>query len=335
MTRRAVVIVLATALLASCGRGPEDFEVGVKRVALALAFAEEELAEPVSPHVIRQLVPAPPEVDFSNPPPVEEVVFEFDNPLDCPAAPPGAAPAQAVQRAVTSPPAAGPYLRHNEGTVEVTGGVIPLTLPFPPLTRWEVGESEAIPRQPGPFAGGPLDTTPPGNNHELDIRKVIIENAFVVTDRVRITHAEIQLLSRTTEASGTTTVFSPDPPITLYQFAVEGTTWRSAGVDTETDTAMLVQGTIQRREVVDVCGERIDTYRVSMTESVVNLQTGETSGTDADRPNVYNVAPHHGGLVIREDVRSTTRARDPESGAPVIVLLEYVSTINAVEPVAL
>jgi len=335
MMRRLLLVALATMLLTSCGRGADDFEVGVKRVALALAFAEEELAEPVAPNIIRRYVPAPAEIDLASPPPANEVVFEFDNPLDCPVAPEGAAPAEAVSRTVTSPPAPGPYLRHNEGTVEVSGGVLPITLPFPPLTRWEIGASEAIARTPGPFAGSPIDTTPPGDNHELDVRKVILEGGFVITDRIRITHDQIQLLTRTTEASGTTTVFTPDPPITLYQFGVEGTVWRSAGVDTETDTAMLVQGTIERREVVDVCGEPIDTYRVSMTESMVNLQTGETSGTDADRPNIYNVAPHHGGLVVREDVRSTTRARDPESGAPIIVLLQYVSTVNDVEPVVL
>lgn len=332
---RTRVLVAALLTLAACGRGPEDFEVGIKRVALALAFAEEELAEPVQPNVIRQLIPAPPSIDLSSPPPLTAIDFGFENPLDCPAGAEGAAPAQAVSRTVTAPPEVGTYLRHNTGKVEVTGGVVPITLPFPPITRWEVPQIELEPRELGPFNGTPADTTPPGDNFVLDLRKVLVEGTFVVTDRIRITHAAIELLTRTTEVNGETTVFTPDPPITLYQYGVEGTVWRSAGMDTETDTAMLVQGTIERREVVDVCGVPIDTYRVSVIESSVNLETGETSGTTPDRPNVYNVAPHHGGLVIREDVRSTTRARDPESGSPVTVLFEYVSTINDVEPVTL
>ncbi|MEN3272545.1 MAG: hypothetical protein V7636_1306, partial [Actinomycetota bacterium] len=58
--RRIVLLVLATALVAGCSTGHRDLELGIKRVALALAFADEDKAQPVAPKVVYQLIPAPP-----------------------------------------------------------------------------------------------------------------------------------------------------------------------------------------------------------------------------------------------------------------------------------
>jgi hypothetical protein len=212
--------------------------------------------------------------------------------------------------------------------VHVEGGLFPIDLPFPPFSLWEYGEPTPV-DLPGDPTGA---VTAPAKGDDYTITKTLTPD-FVITETFRRTPTEIQLLQRTTKANGTTTSFTPSPPLTYYSFGVENDEWRSAAVDTETSTAMVITGKILSREVVDVCGTPIDTYRAQLTEESVNLDTGEVSGSDPTAPTIINVAPHLGGLVIREDVHSTTRTRDAESGAPISITFEYVSTTATVEPI--
>jgi len=129
------------------------------------------------------------------------------------------------------------------------------------------------------------------------------------------------------------TTFTPSPPPTVYQFGVENDEWRSAGVDTETSTSILITGKILKREVVDVCGTLVDTYQAQYTEELVNLDTGEVSGTDPAATSTIDVAPQFGALVIKEDMHTVSHVRDPKSGSPLTITLTYVSTASTIEPV--
>jgi hypothetical protein len=330
MRRLPVVLAVVAGLLATaCGGGDGRLEIGIRRVALDLAFSEEELAEPVPPERIIQMVPAPPEVQE----PAD--LDQFRSPLPeapappielCPTAPPGAAPADPVTFAVDDPPVAGSYLRHNEGTIEVsTGGALSFTLPFPFISRWDIPSIDEV------EVPAPLGLGEPTVHNEWDVEKVL-SPSYSVVDRFRLLPDKVQLVSRTTTNGEFTTEFVPDPPVDVYVFGVENTSWTSAGMDDEQGTAMLFQGRIDSREIVDVCGTAVDTYRVEVSETLVNLRTGETSGSAEGEPSIFNVATQFGGLVVREDVHVTQTTRDPGTGAAVVLEFDYVSTLSSIEP---
>ena len=335
MKRSSVALLCALALVA-CSTPDRKVELGVKRVALSLAFAEQELAEPVAPRVLYQLVPAPPGLIESAPiTPPAQIDFELPAYLTCPAAPDGAVAPVAAKRVAVAPPPAGTYPRRNTGTVTLEGGVIPINLPFPPFSLWEYGTPTPTEVTPSAVAGTATQVpAEPMPADEYDVVKTLTPE-FTITERLRRTPNGIEMLKRTTRANGVETVFTPEPPIIIHQFQVEGERWVSSGVDRETSAAMLFEATIQSRELVDVCGTMVDTYRVTFTEQLVNLDTGEVSGSQPGDASTYNIAPHFGGLIVREDVHSTFQTHDPNTGTPIVVRFDYVSTTSTMEPVVL
>lgn len=121
----------------------------------------------------------------------------------------------------------------------------------------------------------------------------------------------------------------PTPPVTIVGLGQgEGDSWNSAGMDPDTGMVIVIQGRIERRELVDVCGEVHDTYRVVSDETMVDFSSGFRRETE--EPTVYNVATQLGGLFLREEVHSTT-TRQEESG-PTTLHLDYVSTADSAEP---
>jgi hypothetical protein len=111
-----------------------------------------------------------------------------------------------------------------------------------------------------------------------------------------------------------------------------GHSWRSAGVDKARRTALSIEGSIESAQPVDLCGELVDSYRVVTKETFANLATGESSGTDTDASNVYNVATQLGGLLIRTELHYTQQTRDPKSGTPILVSYDYTSTLDRARP---
>ena len=98
---------------------------------------------------------------------------------------------------------------------------------------------------------------------------------------------DLQLVRQVVRNGSKADVFQPTPAITVFSWrSGKGTTFTSAGVDTESGTAMSVQGEVTGTEAVDVCGTMIDTYRVSSTERIVNLKTPYVYQTDQQQPNV-------------------------------------------------
>lgn len=340
--RRALPVLLAAGavIAAACAPTSDPFDFGIKRLALDLAFSEEELAEPVEPEVIVRIIPAPPEIvaepERLQPPPPEPPPPPPPFVPDCPSAPPGAAPREVVTFDLSGPPAPGVYRRHNTGTVTVTGGPFPITLPFPPETRWVIPAIEQV-EQP-PLLGGddgplpPVTTSPePVVFTEWDVEKILTDT-FRIIDRYRITDTGIELIRRTTVTVDGETVFEPTPPVLFFSLGPEGTTWESNSVDLDNGTAMRLEGRTEAREVIDVCGEVFDTYRFTTAETVVNLNTGETSGTPSDAPNVHNIATHLGGLILREQITLDQTTRDPDSGSPLLIELRYTSTLSSITP---
>jgi hypothetical protein len=328
--RRIVLLVLATALVAGCSSGHHDLELGIKRVALALAFADEGKAQPVPPKVVYQLIPAPPALVDEAPstPPAALPPFELPAFITCPKANLAGAPAQAVLRLATKPPDAGKYPRRNTGTIHVDGGLVPLDLPYPPFSLWEFGAATHV-----DVAGDPSGAAvAPETDDEFTVKKALTPDFFTV-ETLRRTSTGIVLVKRESTANGVKTTFTPTPPPTVYQFGVENDEWRSAGIDTDTSTSILITGKILKREVVDVCGTLVDTYQAQYTEELVNLDTGEVSGTDPAATSLISVAPQLGALVVKEDMHLVSHVRDAKSGAPLTITMTYISTASSTEPV--
>lgn len=331
--RRILPIVVALALLSASGCSTEDrgpLQFGIRRLALDLAFSEDDGRPPPDPEVVVRLVPAPPEAlepgfDFAWPddpgplPPLEAPG------LACPAAPPEATILLPVSPAIIDPPDAGTYPRRNQGWIEITGANLNLRLPYPLLSAWQISPAVATTR-PGAF-GLPGSATPVP---QFTVTKQLTE-AFKVEETYEIGPEALLLIERITTADGIRTRFRTDPPLEVFQYGAEGDSWVSAGVDVEEGFGVVIEARNADREVIDVCGELIETFRIEYDEQVVNLRTGETYGTDQSRQSTINIAPQYGGLIVREELHTLQRTATPE-GSPLVVRLDYESTLLSVRP---
>jgi hypothetical protein len=350
MKARFVTIGVAFAMLAgACGGGGEKpLHIGLQRIALELAFKAEteEKAQPQQV-VLPTVIPSQAEFAVTVPPAtIDEPVLEPIAPPvrpyvpTCPAAPAGSVPSAAVTTTVLSPPVSGLYKIHRVGTFAIESAVFPFQGLMPPKGEKEYRNVKVL-----PGATGVLGDKAP-DQYEYEIFEQTGDNFTSRT--VRTTPTAIQLVKQVTKVGGTTVTFTPTPVITLVALGGnEGGTWNSAGVDTATGTSMVVQGTLVRRENVDVCGTVYDTWMAQTTERVTNVSqqyTSETndSGNAADpatgekpgKPNTYWVATQFGGLFLQEDFHTSTTLTVDVNGAPVPVTLklDYTNTFDSIDP---
>lgn len=336
---RLVALLVASVLAGACApSGPDPLEFGVQRIALDIAFVDEAAAPPPAPEVIVQLIPAPPEVfepgfDFRTVEvPEEEEDFGPEDdlvlpplPPRCPAASPQATIDLPVSPSVLDPPAPGFYPRANSGFIElVTAGPM-LKFPYPFESSWQVSPERAAP--------GPTGSVPLPNNTPIGRQWTVTKQlgSFRTVELMELATNGVLLVERRTINNGVETVLRPDPPVTFFQFGAEGDSWNSAGADVENDLAIVIQGSINDRAVIDVCGVLAEAFVIGYTEQVVNLATGETSGTDSAEPSTIFYAPQYGGLVVKEEMHSTQRVT-AEDGSPVVINLDYISTLMTVDP---
>ena len=136
-------------------------------------------------------------------------------------------------------------------------------------------------------------------------------------------------------------MFEPSPPIRVVRLNVPEGNIADAGVvhggvDRTTNVAMTVQSQILDRELVDVCGEVVDTYRVQIKEQFVDFSTSppETSGNEGDTSNFWNIQFDNGLLIVREEVHTTLRTTTTILGqqVPIAIDYDYVSTLDRLQP---
>jgi hypothetical protein len=335
---RLLAVVLASALAGACASsGPDRLEFGVQRIALDLAFVDEDAAPPPAPEVIVQLVPAPPEVyepgfDFRTVEIPEEELEDDRRPLvlpplppRCPAASPEATIDLPVSPSVLDPPEPGSYPRANSGFIELVTAGPALKFSYPMDSVWEVSAEKPA---PGPSGTVQLPTNTP-LGRQWTVTKQL--GTFRTVELMELASDGVLLVERRTINDGVETILRPDPPVTFFQFGAEGDTWTSAGADVEHDLAILIQGSIEDRAVIDVCGVLAEAFVIAYTEQVVNLANGETSGTDSAEPSTIYYAPQYGGLVVKEEMHTTQRVT-AKDGSPVVVNLDYVSTLTTLDP---
>ena len=302
--KRVVGVAVLSALAACGGGGDAPVKLGLQRIGLELAFQGEatEAALPSLP----PLPAAQPEFEIVDgelrmlAPSIDTSVVR------CPAAPEGAVPAEPVVLQVDAPPAAGTYAVRNRGTLAVVLGTLRFSSAYPVTTTKEIG---AITDESG--VADALGT--PGiRTIEFDVTETL--GALSGTDRLRVTPTRIELLRREVRTQDATVVFEPVSPVTLVELdAGEGDAWTSASADVDSGATMLVEGAIERREAVDVCGQVVDTYRVRSSERIVALATDVPYSITTDdvddpegSPNVYNVATTLGGLFISVETHTSS-----------------------------
>ena len=331
MTQRALrltaLLVCLAVVASACGSGGSGrLEFGIRRLALDIAFVDEDASPPAEPNVVVRLVPAPaellaPDFDFTTEPIGEPPVLEL-----CPTAPPNETVDVSASPSILEPPVAGTYARKNSGSIDIQGANLPISLPYPFFTAWEFSEaSEEL--RPGPF--GTTGAVEPAT--QFTVTKTLTPT-YTVTETYELAPEALLLLERTVDANGVVTTFRTDPPVEFFHFGAEGDEWTSAGADTENGFGVLIQGRITDRAVIDVCGTLVDTFVISYVEQVVNLSNGETSGTNETEPSTIYFAPQFGGLVVREDLHTIQRTTDPE-GSPIVIRFDYVSTLTSTAPV--
>ena len=332
-TRRVAIAVVVAALVANaaCGRGGRDpLEIGIKRIALDLAFKDETKATPVPPAKVIEALGLPVED-------LDEVTIPGKRPPAlppptnrCPQAEPDTFPKEPVGVFFRGAPKPGRYGVHGSGTIKINTALFSLALPFPSQLVYEIKNVTVTPSIPPDLPNPPRELVDQGDNVTYDLVKRI-SPTLTVTDSYHYTRKEFTLTKRVTQNNDSVTTFTPTPAIVLESMtAGEGDTWSSAGADSETSNAMVVQGRIEKREFVDLCGTRYDAWKVFSTESTANLDNGDHSETDAQQPNVYRFANHLNGLIISEEghYSQTTTL----NGTPTTIEWDYTATFDAIEP---
>ena len=355
-------------LLASCGGEGNPLEIGLRRVALDLAFRDADKAVPVEPReVITQIIPG----DFiiepidTGPSPMEgpprrSVVRVPPPPTrqapPCPEAEPTATPDRDAFAVIKDPPTVGTYHRRNTGHLDITFATLNFQVPYPPSTAWDiprvepgslpptVSERDREAPLPAQVTGSPTVTPP---SFEFDIVRHSLPGYSVTTTYSYTQGASggdyLYLRKRITMVDGSPSVFIPSPPIRVVRLGVsqggDGTTRSDSnhgGVDRETNVAMTIQSDIIGREFVDVCGEVLDTFIVQFQERVVDLSKSppDVSGNDPESYNYWNIQFDNGLLIVRERIDTVTRTSVAAGAArvPVEIRSKYVSTLRSPEP---
>ena len=325
---RVAALACVAALTASgCAHHKERISFGLRRVAVDLAFKDETKAKPPT---VQQVLAAPQEAvppatfaSVASPAQVSAPGPAITVPT-CKTAAPTARPQASAPVVVSDPPKAGLYKQHNTGTFNIMAGTLRFNGPYPALSSMIVSNVRTTTN------AGVGTFTAETKNVFFDVTQQ--GNGAVVITSYEATPTELDLLRVEQHIGSVTTTFKPTPPITVMQFKDVSAQWSSAGIDTDTGTAMVVQSQVVAHENVDVCGTVYDAYKVVSSEHVVNPQTGYESQTDPNDPNVYDVATQFGGIFIRQHVHTSTAFT--ANNAPVQLDLNYTSTVDSVTPTA-
>jgi hypothetical protein len=361
--RTLLVVGLCAALVGACANREDPLEIGLRRVALDLAFKDATKAEPVSPRQVAQqlgvadvrtLAEIPEEEEAPRRTPRIIVIPPRKPEPGCEVAPAGANYDVPTYPVVKDPPPIGTYTRINQGSVKIETTAFNLDLQYPSKSDVDITDvafvtaSTYLNSEDADDAGLPAqvrsDPTlfPPRVEFSMTHHG---PSGLKVVDRYRYSTGGttggdfLWLIRRETTLNGKTSVFNPTPPIRYVKlFVAEGpdSEITHGGTDRDTNTALTVQSKIVGRESVDVCGEVVDTFKVQIVENFVDLsqQPPVISGNETGTANYWNMQFDHGLLLVREEVHSTYRGSTEIAGAPVPVTLktDYIGTIDALTP---
>jgi predicted small secreted protein len=348
----AAALVLSVPALAGCGINTgRGFQVGVKQVGVNLSFANGSL-------VTTRIVHLPPlpvasygdflaqVTQLSN---VQAVNGATGFPPStavrgCPRASKGARPDQSVKVVVSQPPATGVYREHNTGKFTLVEDGLTFNGPYPPQGEYAIqnetrkSSADSVNGTITDFLFDLVENGVDGSITTTTYRAQLQEGGVVNKAQLQAstgpgTTGELDLVKQVVQNSQGTSTFAPSSPVEIVGFnRGVGASWNSAGIDSATGTVMTVSGSITAIDQVDVCGHIVEAYRVVSNEKVSNPDANAafTSSTSQSDPNVYDIAPQFGGLMVREHIDTTTTYTANKSAT--VVTLNYTSVLNSVTP---
>jgi hypothetical protein len=319
-------------------RRDKSVHLGVKRMSLDLAFKTDNnsLPPPAPPSapplqaVLAEVPFQPSAVELAAPPRVGAPLPRLDlGPPACRTAAPDAVAERPATLSITTPPTIGIYPVRNVGTFTLDG-LLKLSGPYPRRTHQEIANVKVadITELTGQVSGRTI-------TYDVIRRNPLQTVTTTYTSQVQARAGgpgtnELTLVKVVTTSSAGEMTFAPIPAITVMQYKGEGSSWRSAGVDPTTGTAMVVQGSVEKKETVDLCGELVDSYRVVSHEQMTNAVSQYSSQTDPSDPNVYNVATQFGGLMVRQHINTTTAFT--VNNVPFTLHVNFTSTNESTKP---
>ncbi len=322
--RTALLVLVAVGLLMSgcAGSDAPKTLIGVRKVALDLAFKDQSVVTPLPPRIVVTLIPATNADIMRFNPGIKLPPEPAFNPFACASAGPDARPEQVASVAIIKPPKPGTYLYKNTGTLTIEGAIA-LTLPYPPISKMVISKVQSEVTT-SPYYG------------DVNVTTFEVENQITPTistiEKLSYDFDSLDLVQRTLVNGDDRTVFTPQPAITVMSFGGQGATFQGAAIDPATLNSLVVQGTIPGKEAVDACGKVIDTYVGETTEREVNISAVSTSGTETNEPTRTNYALQLGGLVVKRDSHTTQIIRTDAGTA--IVTIDVVSTLINVDPLS-
>lgn len=333
---RAIAAVLALVTTASCANRGSPIQIGSKRVAVDLQFKDDTKADAPKPPIVLELPAINPSNTLALDLPKQVPPRVVPAPVDpCPAAPAGTPARELAPTKITQPPRMGVYPARVEGKFDITVGASQLTFQG---------------RAPATVAYGNLQKTGTGDAtiYSYDVIVKLGTTSTTTTSFVlRPASGDVQLVRQVTVSPTGTDSFQPAQPMTWYVMSGVGTgpentdQWSSAGLDPTTSHMLTLQGSNVARDHVDVCGAVHDSFRSQQREhglsaspmapGLFTYDTTEPSGYvptgvpatppggDAKgSPNIYDIAPQFGGLVLRTGYHYTKSETTAGAGGTMV-----------------
>lgn len=325
---RAALLAVAGLQLTACA--PQaDTTIGMRSTALSLQFARPDLAKPIPPRVIVQILPVPstgPVHITSGPPPSAPPVVVPRVPIsECLPS----TPAVPLKESTASAPRAGHYASTTKGSATVSDGTQEQSAPIPELTQ--IAISEAIQVAPGTTA--PVEGGVPASGTEL-LYTVTTQLSDTVKqiDKLVLSATSINLAERTIVDGRRTLTVTPSPQVQLVVFGPVGSTWKSNGTDSGSSATITYEGTISAVTSTTVCGQLVNAYVVTYAETLTAPLDRELIQTVDGAPNTLTIAPQLGGLVVARQVSTDDIRFDSDLGGYVEVTMAYTSQLRRLDP---
>jgi len=330
--RLAAVPVLLALSLTACGPHT-DSTIAMRATALDLEFARPDLAVPVPPNVIVQLLPAPPPALQRIVHPGVPVVPVPPPPstVGCPSASAPGVPGKPLATSTLGAPEPGFYTYATTGKATVSGGSTSTSAPMPPATEVAVtAAQQADPSATIDVEGG---TPPSGKETEYTVTTQLSSTVKQV-DTLRVSATSINLVKRQLTNAERSFDFSPTPQVQLMVFGAVGSSWTSRGSDSATSATLDYAGSIVKVVDVKVCGVVTKAYQVTYQATLTNTAGYEVirTGTDSAHPATFTIAPQLGGLVLAQQVYSDDIRLHSDLSGYVGTTLDYTSVLTDLKP---
>ena len=330
LARVALCVTVAGLAATACGPHPAA-SIAMRSTALNLQFARPDLAKPIPPKVLIQLLPLPPATplptsgsSFTLPPIVVPAPAN-----SCPPASQKARPAAPLKASTLTSPAAGYYFYDTKGKATVSGGAQNVTVPMLPFSQVAISKPTAADPDATVAAEGGAPAS--GKETEYTVTTYFSKTASE-TDEFTVSATSINLMQRTLTDGQRSMTFTPTPQVQLVVFGAVGSSWKSRGTDSNSGAVMDYQGSIAGIKQLNVCGQLVKGYEVSYSYSLANPAVAEIIRTNSNDANTLLVAPQLGGLVLSQHIDTDDIRFNASLSGYVGVTLNYDTTVHRLSP---